>query len=406
MELIYRHIINYLKEAVQDTPSLVIQGPRQCGKSTASRMISADYKYLTFDDNTVLQAAQTDPKGFVDSLPRYIILDEIQRVPELFSSIKYSIDKNRVAGRFILTGSADLLLLPALSDSLAGRMEVITMSPLNQAEMLRQSPSFLQRLQRVEFSGMSTNFDKSEITQRIVQGGFPEALRRSDRRRRAWFKSFLNSLIQRDILDISRISAFDQIPKIVRLLANRTGNLLNISDVSKSLSITNPTVDSYVNLLRQIFLVHYLEPYHLNKDSRIVKSPKAHLVDTGMICSVLGISEENFEGSKHKGQLFETFVINEIRSQIMNSGEDIQMMYYRDRDDYEVDLVLETDQGQVYGIEVKSGATVFRKDFKGLQKLQRVAEDNFKCGIVLHMGEQPLPFGSNLWALPVQSLWS
>ena len=388
----------------QDTPAIVLQGPRQCGKSTASTMVDPAYEYFTFDDVTTLKSAQSDPKGFVLSLPQYCILDEIQRVPELFTSLKLVIDQQRTPGRFILTGSSDILSLPLLSDSLAGRIEIVTMSPLSQSEIEETAPLNESVLKGAPISIKPRSSD--DIFGRICRGGFPEVQQRSPRRRTSWFRSYLNTLIQRDIMDISHISAFDQIPQLTRLLANRTGNLLNVADISKSLKISQPTVDSYIGLLRQIFVVHMLEPYFNNVEKRIVKSPKIHLVDTGMTASLLNLDESTIQQSAHKGKIVESFVVNEIRSQLLALNEDVRFLHYRDRDDYEVDLVLEFPDDSIVGIEIKAAHSVFNSDFKGLRKLQRVAGDRFVQGNLFYFGDISYPFGENMRAIPISSLFS
>lgn len=404
MTLHKRHIAIYLKEAAQDTPAIILQGPRQCGKSTASTMVDSAYQYFTFDDVTTLKSAQSDPKGFVLSLPQYCILDEIQRVPELFTSLKLVIDQKRTPGRFILTGSSDILSLPLLSDSLAGRIEVVTMSPLTQAEIEAVPPTIESILNGDKISAGATSPD--DILARVCRGGFPEVQNRSSKRRASWFKSYLNTLIQRDIMDISHISAFDQIPQLTRLLANRIGNLLNVADISKSLKITQPTVDSYIGLLRQIFVVHMSEPYFNNLEKRIVKSPKVHLVDTGMAASLLNVDENTIQQSPHRGKLVESFVVNEIRSQLLAQNEDVRFLHYRDRDKYEVDLVIEFPDESIVGIEVKSAHSVFNADFNGLRKLQRVSGDRFQQGILFYFGDTTYPFGDNFRAVPISSLYA
>jgi hypothetical protein len=257
-----RFVEHKLLEALQDTPVVLIHGSHQSGKTTLAQMVGQrhNYLYITFDDVNQLNSAKADPVGFIDSLPEKTILDEIQRVPEIFTSIKSSVDKNRLPGRFILTGSANVLLLPTLSDSLAGRIEIIHLRPLAQAEINGQLSGVFNTLFSTEvgYQLTTTGYSKlgNELTKLITAGGYPSALSRaSTSRRMSWYRDFTNTLIQRDIKDIANIQHINVIPKLLRLCASQTAKLFNVSGLASPFNISRPTIKEYIGLLEQLFLV-------------------------------------------------------------------------------------------------------------------------------------------------------
>lgn len=403
-----RFVLSRLKESLADTPAVLIHGPRQCGKTTLARMAGDDYGYFTFDDENLLAAARRDPVGFVERLPERTILDEIQRIPELFATLKHAIDRNRRPGRFLLTGSANLLLLPRLSDSLAGRVEILPLFPLAQCELAGKPPSFLGKVfdGALDFSASSRLGD--QLAERILAGGFPEPFSRVvEARRRTWYRNYIETLIQRDIRDIARIGSLDAIPKLLQMLANHTGQLVNISELAKAFQLSRPTVDHYVALLRQIFLVEFLPPWHSNRNSRLIKTPKGHLMDTGLAASLLRLSVQQLRDDHHLlGHLLESFVYGELRKQASWFGRDLTFRHYRDKDQYEVDIVIQDENGRLAGIEVKAAATVSDRDFNGLRRLQRLSEGQFHAGVVLYDGEHTLSFGDGMIAAPISALWA
>ena len=289
-----------VREALLDTPVVLIHGARQCGKTTLAQAVGEQlgYHYISFDDDNQLQAAKTDPVGFVQSLPELTILDEIQRTPELFTAIKASVDQNRKPGRFILTGSANILLLPKLADSLAGRMEIIRLRPLAQAEIAGQKPEFIQQLFNADF-GSATNQNKQprlseSLTELICKGGYPAAIARSTAKRRStWYRDYITTIIQRDVHNISSIRNLDILPKLLSLAASQTARLFNSADLASPFSISRPTIREYLALIEQIFLIEQLQPWHSNRLSRLIKTPKMHLADTGLACSLLGANSKS-----------------------------------------------------------------------------------------------------------------
>ncbi|MHB8416222.1 MAG: ATP-binding protein [Acidiferrobacteraceae bacterium] len=391
-----------------DTPALLIHGPRQCGKTTLARMLGKHYAYYSFDDRDLLAAAGRDPVGFVERLPARVILDEIQHVPELFAELKQAIDQQRQPGRFVLTGSANVLLLPRLSDSLAGRMEILPLYPLAQSELARKPPGFLDQVFSGKLAAYHTERLGKNLVTRIVAGGFPEPVQRTTAaRRRAWYDSYIETLIQRDIRELSHIQHGDIIPKLLRLLANHTGQLLNVSEMAKAFQLSRHTIDGYVALLRQVFLVDFLSPWFSNRNKRLIRTPKIHLLDTGLACALMQLSQPQLEQQPTGfGQVLESFVYGELRKQASWRPESITFHYYRDKDQYEVDMVMEDSTGRFVGIEVKAAASIAESDFRGLRRFQRQIGKRFVAGVVLYDGRQVLSFGEDLFAAPLSVLWA
>lgn len=400
-----------LREALQDTPVVLVHGSRQCGKTTLVQSVGSDleYRYISFDDDNQLQAARTDPMGFVQNLPEKVILDEIQRTPELFLAIKASVDQNRKPGRFLLTGSANILLLPQLADSLAGRMEIMQLRPLSQYEIAGQSPDFLTKL----FSGkFVSNSGKgahprmgAALAEIICVGGYPSAIARtSPKRRTSWYRDFVTTLIQRDIQDIASIRNLDVMPKLLTLAASQTGRLFVATELAAPFSLSRPTIREYLALLEQLFLIEQLRPWHTNRFSRLIKTPKLHMTDTGLACALLGVSSQTlWEDKPLLGQLLETFVYQELRKFADWHDEHLDFYHFRNKDKVEVDIVIEHGR-KLTGIEVKASATVKKDDFKGLNKLKEELGKSFSAGIVFYDGEQILPFGDALYAVPLSVL--
>ena len=398
-----------LLEALADTPVVLIHGPRQCGKTTLAQQVGAraGYAYRSFDDKDTLAAAKADGTGFVHDLPEKVILDEVQRVPELFSTIKLAVDRNRVPGRFLMTGSANVLLAPKLSDSLAGRIEIQQLHPLAQSEIAGRPPKFLKMLFDGRFEMKPRPRLGRELANRIAYGGYPAALAREPGRRAAWYRGYVETMVQRDVRDLARIASLDALPRLLKLAAAQSGRLVNISELGGPLELSRPTIRDYVTLLKGIFLLDELPPWHSNRLSRLVKTPKLHLGDTGVACALLDRDAAAlWEDRALLGQMLETFVYQELRRQASWREDEIRFHHFRDRDNFEVDLVLERGSGDLAGVEVKAAASVTAADFRGLRKLKEAAGKRFKAGIVLYDGEAALPFGAGFQAVPLPELWS
>jgi predicted AAA+ superfamily ATPase len=398
-----------LSEALADSPVVLIHGPRQSGKTTLARKIGEPrgYRYFTFDDDVVRGAADADPAGFVGDLPARAILDEVQRVPTLFSALKTAVDSKRTAGRFILTGSANVLLVPKLADSLAGRMQILRLHPLAQGELVRRAPRFLEDLFTGSFKVRRSERLKGQLVELVVAGGYPAALARTTAlRRAAWYRDYVEALVQRDVRELARISSLDALPRLLALAAAQTGRLLNVADLAAPFQLSRPTIRDYVTLLERVFLLEELSPWHSNRLSRLIKTPKLHVGDTGLACALLGVNAADLVADRTLlGQLTETFVFQELRRQASGLEDAPTFFHFRDKDGAEVDIVLERGTRQVAGLEVKAGATVTSGDFRGLRRLRDAAGKRFVGGVVLYDGETSASFGDGLHALPLRTLW-
>lgn len=398
-----------LTESLGDSPVVLVHGPRQSGKTTLARTVAEPlgYVYFSFDDDVIRAGAEADPAGFVGEMPRHVILDEVQRVPSLFAAIKSSVDRDRRPGRFILTGSANVLLIPKLSDSLAGRMEILRLHPLAQCELARRQPHFLDVLFDASFKTRTTKRLGRELADRIVAGGYPAALARPTARRRAtWYRDYVEALVERDVRDLARISALDAMPRLLSLAAGQTARLLNISEIAASFALSRPTIHDYVTLLERVFLLETVPPWHTNRISRLIKTAKLHVGDTGLACALLGVDTDALVADRQLlGQMLETFVFQELRRQASARDEAMHFFHFRDKDGAEVDIVIERGARAVAGVEIKAAATVTAADFRGLRKLKAASGKRFASGVVLYDGEASASFGDGLFAVPIRALW-
>jgi predicted AAA+ superfamily ATPase len=412
--MIRRHLAALLREALTDTPAVLINGARQTGKSTlvqSGDLARENRQYLTFDDPGLLAAAKRDPNGFIAGLNLPVTLDEIQHVPELFPAIKAAIDRNRQPGQFLLTGSANVMLLPRLSESLAGRMEVLTLWPFSQGELRGVTENFVDNLfstGRANWSSKGTLASWEELLEIMVAGGYPPAVaRHNPSRREAWFQSYVMTMLQRDIRDLASIADITAIPRLLSVVAARAGSLLNFADLSRTMALPQTTLKRYFALLENTFLVQLLRPWARNLGKRVIQTPKVYLNDSGLLAYTLGASAGRLktEGSL-AGSVLENFVLMELRKQCSWSALKPEMVYWRTVSGQEVDFVLEDRTGKVVGIEVKAAATLGSNDVRGLQALANAVGKNWIRGVVLYSGTEVIPFASNLHAVPLNRLWS
>jgi len=402
-----RFVERRAEEALSDTPVVLIVGPRRAGKTTLVRkMGEAGRTYVTLDDQTVLDAAQSDPTGFIRGLDRAII-DEIQRAPDLLLAIKKTVDEDYRPGRFLLTGSANVLTLPRVADSLAGRMETIRLLPLARAEIAGRAPTFLERLFTGKLVGNREASVGDNLIRLVLTGGFPEAIsRESERRRQGWARSYLTSVLTRDLKDIAEIEKLTELPKFVRLLAEHSGRLVNYSQFGSSINVSHKTGQRYVALLEQVFLVSTLQPWHTNALKRLAKTPKLHFLDSGLLATARGLSFDRVKADRDVfGALLESFVFAEILKLMAAADLQLTPYHFRDQQMHEVDIVLERDDGMIVGIEVKASATVKSSDFAGLRTLAEACKDRFAYGVVLYDSIDLVPFGDRLAAAPLSALW-
>ena len=406
--LINRLAKKQVHEALGDSPVILIKGPRQSGKTTLARMFQEEGRgYYTLDDETVLSAATGDPVGFIRSIDTAII-DEVQRAPGLLRSIKKTVDEDRRPGRFLLTGSADLMTLPIVSESLAGRMESITLYPLGAAERFGGNAGFIGRAFGNGFANNINPVLGEALIDLVLTGGYPEMVRRtSPERRQVWVRDYLDAIVLRDVHDIGGIEKFDELRQLLRLLSHHAGQLVNFSRLGRDASLDSKTVARYLGLLEQLFLVRRIEAWHRNDLKRLLKTPKLACIDSGLLAAQRGISIESLARNKTAfGPLLENFVFSEVIKAIGWSGQDIRISHFRDKEGAEVDLILEDGAGRYVGIEVKASATIKGSDFTGLHKFADAVGDRFHRGFVLYDGEQVIPFGERLHAVPVSGLWS
>ena len=408
--MIQRHIQDSVRRAMADTPVVLLNGARQTGKTTLAQALAAESgaQYFTLDDSATLALAAGDPAGFIRNLTGPIVLDEIQKAPDLFPAIKLAVDKDRQPGRFLLTGSANVMTLPRLSESLAGRMEIIPLYPFSAGELAGITEGFLSRLFAGTLAKAKLPSASKDIASRLTRGGYPEATqRRDDGRRAAWFASYISTILQRDVRDLARVDALHTLPNLLKLLAARASGLLNLADVGRDAGLPHTTLTRYLALLETVFLVHRLPAWSRNLGQRLVKAPKLHLVDTGLACHLIGTDARRLsEDRPLLGRLLESFVVGELRKQVSWNDPRTSLYHFRTATGSEADVVLEKADGSVAAIEVKASATVAASDFAALKALRDQLGKQFRVGVVLYLGDQIVPFGDKLWLVPVPALWA
>ena len=383
-------------------------GPRQSGKTTLAQLVAGDdIPFFTLDDATTLDAASADPTGFVRALD-HAVIDEIQRVPNLILSIKTSVDADPRPGRFLLTGSATLMTLPRVADSLAGRMEIIRLLPLAQAELRGTQPSFLTRAFAGDTPTSAAPALGADLVELVLAGGYPEALTRSGwRRRRDWHLNYIEAILQRDVRDIARIEQLRSMPRLLRVLAEHSGQLVNYSGFGAALGMNHVTMKKYVGVFEDLFVVRTLQPWFSNTLKRLLKSPKLHFLDAGLLAALRDLSPTRLQRDRKPfGPLLETFVFGELLKIASSADDRYEFSHFRDKEGNEVDVVLEDGRGRIVGIEVKASATVVQQDFGGLKRLAAACGDRFVQGLVLHDHDRTVPFGPRMAAVPISTLWS
>jgi predicted AAA+ superfamily ATPase len=393
--------------ALADTPVVMVIGPRQCGKTTLVRsLVKGRREFLTMDDDTLLASARSDPAGLVRGLAKATI-DEVQRAPELLRAIKRRVDEDRRPGLFLLTGSANLLTLPQISESLAGRMEIVNLLPLAQAEIHRRKPTFLHSAFHGKLSRPGTSLIGKALVDAVLTGGYPEMVKRSrPERRRVWARDYVRAIVQRDVRDVSEIEKLDRMPRLLQVLAHRSSQLTNFAQMGGEIGFDEKTTAKYTSILEQLFLVRRVQPWFRNQLNRLVKTPKIHFLDSGLLAALLGVTTERVAKDRPVfGSLLESFVFAEILKQASWMDTGCAIYHYRDKDQDEVDFVAEDSTGAMVGLEVKASATVTAGDFKGIRKLAAACGSDFKLGAVLYDGDLTLPFGRRLFAAPLSCIW-
>lgn len=404
-----RPLSRSLAEALLDTPVVAILGARQVGKSTLARQLAPDRPFIDLDSPSVRRIAAADPEGFIESLPPVVTLDEIQRVPALMLAIKVAVDRDRRPGRFLLTGSANMMLLPQLSDSLAGRMEIIRLHPLTEAEKDRMPGRFLE----VFLAGKlkpdirpSDGNSSEDLLRRMFQGGFPEACARSPKRARAWHRQYIAAIIERDVRDVANVKDASNIGKLLEFLAYQSASLLNVANISRDLGLARATVDHHLEVLERLFLIRILPAWHKSAAKRLVKMPKLHLLDSGLAATLTGLREADWNSKRESfGKILESMVLQQVTAQAGWIDPTLRFSHYRDKDQVEVDCVINRGNS-VWGIEVKAAQSVDSSDAKGLRRLAEKAGKDFVGGILLYSGTSILPLpGTPFLAVPLSKFW-
>ncbi len=410
--MIPRHLAARLLEALADTPVVFLAGARQTGKSTLARSVAGGphrARYLSFDDPAALDAARRDPAGFVAGLDGPVVLDEVQRAPGLFPAIKAAVDADRQPGRFLLTGSAAVMAVPAVAEHLVGRMELLTLWPFTQGEREGARESFVDGAFGAGFAGSTPVAEpRAGVVQRLLAGGYPEALTRTDPvRRAAWFDSYLDTMVQREVRDLAAIEGLTTLPRLLRLAAARTGGLLSWADLARDADLPQTTLKRYLALLEALYLLHRIPAWSANLGSRQVKAPKLFLADSGLAAHLAGSDAETLlAGEGPLGPLLETFAVNEILRAAAWSATRPALYHFRTHAGREVDLVLEDRRGRCVAVEIKATATPGARDAAGLTAFAETAGKRFLRGVLLYLGKEVVPFAANIHAVPIGALWA
>ena len=403
-----RYIEKRTNLAMSDTRIVLICGPRQSGKTTfAQKFAGGKLPFFTLDNPSVLDAASTDPVGFLRGLDRAVI-DEAHRAPKLILAIKMAVDADPQPGKFLLTESADFMTLPHLADSLAGRAEIIPLLPLAQAELHEFRSSFLEKVFDGELPDCINSVIGNNLIRIVLSGGYPDALtRRSWQRRQNWHLNYVDAIIQRDIQEITRIDQLHAMPRLIKILAEHSGQLVNYSRFGSLLGMNHVTIQRYLAVFESLFLVRTLQAWYTNRSKRLTKSPKLHFLDAGLLAALNNYSPIHVRRNRTLfGPLLESFVFSELLKQANWTEERYMFSHFRDKERNKVDVVMEDRRGRIVGIEVKASATVSKRDFSGLRRLAAVSDDRFVMGLVLYDHDQTVPFGNRMFAAPISILWS
>lgn len=406
-----RYIRRDLVEALSDSRAVALLGARQVGKSTlVADIVDKEYpaRLISLDDEATASAARVDPTGFVADITGPAAIDEIQRAPELLLAIKRRLDADQTRGQFLLTGSANILALPAVADALPGRVEYLKLWPFSQGELHSVQETFIDGLFGGRFprlSGMPVG--RGAAAPMLVTGGYPELQDRSARGRTRFFSSYVASIIGRDLDDVANVRDVENVERLLFVIAARSGGLTSFHGIGGDLGLDANTVRAHTKILEDLFLVRQLKPWHVNLGSRQIKSSKLYIVDSGFLAYLIGANERRVaEDGAVAGTMLESFAVMELLRQSEWAEQPVQLFHYRDKQQREVDIVLERHDGDVVGLEVKASATPATGDFAGLRYLRDKLGDRFKSGVVLHTGADTLPFGDRLAAVPVAGLWT
>lgn len=353
--MIERAILEIVMDMAAKFPVVTLTGPRQCGKSTLLKSCFAEYKYISLEDPDVRQIAENDPRGFLRACGSKCIIDEAQRVPDLFSYLQTIVDSRDECGQFILSGSHNFLLMERISQSLAGRTSVLKLFPFSVAE-LREAGKL-----------------PNDLDEFLLKGCYP---RLYDKKLKAkeYFTSYLQTYVERDVRLLRNITDMAAFKRFLKLCASRVGSVMNVTSLAKDAGISVITANSWISILEASFILYTLPPYYKNFSKRIIKSPKIYFCDTGLLCNLLNIfNKEQLQSSDLRGAIFENFVVTEYMKSAVFKGDEPQLYFWRDTNQNEVDLLCETD-GKLSAIEIKSGETKNQKFYDGLKKFATIAD--------------------------------
>lgn len=388
---------------------LLLNGPRQSGKTTLARELESDQvEYRTLDDDTLREAAQMDPQSFIKRRTTTMIIDEIQRVPSLLTAIKKTVDEDKNAGQYILTGSANIQSLPTVRESLAGRIAKIRLRVLAQGEIENTIPRFIEAAFNQSFSHGYNRFDRDALLEIAFRGGFPEPLALQDRSRKRWHIDYINAILERDLIDIAKINRKKNMEELMHILAAWSGKFMDIAAISSGLSIMRQTTESYINALETLYIAERVLPWTKTDYGRVGKQSKLFLVDSGLMASLLRWQIDQVRlDSDRSGKLIETFAYNEIMAQV-DAGDGIyNLFHYRDREKREIDFLIEREDSALLGIEIKAGSAINKNDFKHMIWFKNnLSKSSLFVGVILYTGDIPLSFGNDMWAIPFGLLWA
>ena len=388
---------------------LLLNGPRQSGKTTLARELESDQiEYRSLDDGTLREAAENDPQGFIKRRTMTMIIDEVQRVPSLLPAIKKAVDEDTSPGQYLLTGSANIQSLPTVRESLAGRIAKIRLRPLAQGEMKKIAPLFIESAFEQSFSRSHIHCDRDALLEIAFRGGFPEPLTLQDRASKRWHNDYINAILERDLKDIARIHRKNDMQELVKVLATWSGKFMDLSAIGSGLSIKRPTIESYINALETLYLVERISPWTKTDYGRVGKQSKLFMADSGLMTSLLRWKIDQVRlDSDRSGKLIETFAFNELMAQIDAGDSLYSLFHYRDREKREIDFLIEREDNALLGIEIKAGSAIDKNDFKHMTWFKNnIAKNRLFVGVILYTGQFPASFGNDMWAVPFGLLWS
>ena len=402
-----RWLATSVKEALEVFRVVFVSGVRQCGKTTLAKQLALpDSELRSLDNSAMKKVASEDPAGFVKrKRPGPLVIDEIQKVPSLLSEIKLIVDENTAKGQYLVTGSANIKALPSVTESLAGRMGTVRLRPLAHGEITETKPSFIKRALNEEFPGVVKGFSKADVIKFAFRGGYGETLDLSSRAKRLWFKSYLDAMLLHDIRELMDVRTYQTLRKIAEDLFARSAKFFDAKEFTTAYGIKQETFNRYMSILKTLFLVDEVEAWHETDYDGLGKRSKYFAADTGMMASVLNWSEDevNFD-SDRAGKLVETWVYNQLAPQV-DLEADLSITQFRDKQKHEIDFMLTGSGCTTLGIEVKAGSDVGKSDFKNLVWFRdNIAKDKAFTGIVLYAGDTTLPFGKNLYAVPLGAI--